>query len=445
MITVTGHHDGPPAPGAGGGGGQPAPAKAGPGGAFATFLAASMEEGAETAGTTAPETVQEATALLVGAAPAGAAPAKSLERHNGAAVQGLAAKDATEPSAAVAIAGDEGVSPAPGTAPADASATARYSPQPVPVSDALDDAPPIDVIARGDPAPARPPESAQGRIDGAGATTPSAIAREAALAAVPGPHATPLTVAPIVAQSGNSVSPAAPAPTVAMPLPMQVMAALHAAERPAAARPYMAASGPGIAPSAQPPAILPVLHAAPPSVDLSAAMGTAGDPAGLAEAPPGLAGLHASTAFPSHSVPVSLSATAGLDVPRQIAVQIAHAAEAGGGARGSIELSLSPEELGRVRLRLHPSEAGLSVTITADRPETLDLMRRNIELLAREFLQIGYEGTRFDFAQGGQDTDRDRAPPSGAAAAARATAPPDIAQPAPGVLLVLGDRLDIRL
>ena len=138
------------------------------------------------------------------------------------------------------------------------------------------------------------------------------------------------------------------------------------------------------------------------------------------------------------------SGTAGQEIPRQIAVQIARAVESGaGGARGTVELSLSPEELGRVRLRLHPSEAGLSVTITADRPETLELMRRNIELLAREFQDIGYEDAQFDFAAGGQGPDREDAADCGAAAPAATTPAPDTALPA--AKLVLGDRLDIRL
>jgi hypothetical protein len=195
--------------------------------------------------------------------------------------------------------------------------------------------------------------------------------------------------------------------------------------------------------------LVPSLPAAPSPPDLPTTLGTvtgaAADPLGLADAISDLTGSRASAPLASAPAPASLPATAGLDIPRQIAVQIAHAAEAVGGARGTIELRLSPEELGRVRLHLHPSEAGLSVTITADRPETLDLMRRNIDLLAREFVQIGYEGTEFDFTQGGQSTDQDQAPPFDAAAPALTTAPPDITPLVPAALLVLGDRLDIRL
>ncbi|MFB9148522.1 flagellar hook-length control protein FliK [Roseovarius ramblicola] len=143
-------------------------------------------------------------------------------------------------------------------------------------------------------------------------------------------------------------------------------------------------------------------------------------------------------------------AAAAPGIPRQIALRIAQVAE-GGAPRGTVEISLSPEELGRVRLRLHPSEAGLSVTVTADRPETLDLMRRNIDMLAREFLEIGYDGAQFAFAQDGAGAERDpdaRGPGTAAApdlAAAPGPAPPEAAAPVTVALLVPGERLDIRL
>ncbi len=38
----------------------------------------------------------------------------------------------------------------------------------------------------------------------------------------------------------------------------------------------------------------------------------------------------------------------------------------------------------------------------ADRPETLELMRRHIDILAQEFRDIGYGSAEFSFGQGGQ-------------------------------------------
>lgn len=92
-------------------------------------------------------------------------------------------------------------------------------------------------------------------------------------------------------------------------------------------------------------------------------------------------------------VPTSVAASA----PPPPALQIATAVASEGPSASHIDVSLSPEELGHVRLRLAHGEAGLSVTITADRPETLDLLRRNIETLARDFQDIGYGDVNFSF------------------------------------------------
>jgi flagellar hook-length control protein FliK len=65
-----------------------------------------------------------------------------------------------------------------------------------------------------------------------------------------------------------------------------------------------------------------------------------------------------------------------------------------------VEVSLNPRELGRVRMSIAAAEAGITVSVVVERPETLDLMRRNIDQLAREFQSIGYENINFSFAQG---------------------------------------------
>ena len=67
------------------------------------------------------------------------------------------------------------------------------------------------------------------------------------------------------------------------------------------------------------------------------------------------------------------------------------------------EISLQPEELGRVRMVLSPTEQGLSLVVTLERPETLDIMRRHADQLVQEFRKLGYEDVGFEFRQeGGQ-------------------------------------------
>lgn len=102
-------------------------------------------------------------------------------------------------------------------------------------------------------------------------------------------------------------------------------------------------------------------------------------------------------------------------------------------APGSVELTLNPPELGRVRLSLAPSETGIAVLVQAERPETLDLIRRHADQLAQEFRAMGYGATAFAFGQesggpafgaggmvpGAQDTEDRSAPPGETAVAPR--------------------------
>ena len=285
-----------------------------------------------------------------------------------------------------------------------------------------------------------------------GSAQSSAFSPRLLLASGVGPGSVDMVADASVAPTQPRLSAAAPvAAAPRTPLDatalMPVMTALRVAE------PLAAASERSIAPATSGPRVAPAITGAalvaplPPgfSAALATAMGRRADTPGLADSALGAAEQRAPAPLVPVLAPPVQTATAGLDMPRQIAVQIAQAAGGRGGARGTVELSLSPEELGRVRLRLHPSEAGLSVTITADRPETLDLMRRNIDLLAREFLEIGYQDTQFDFAQGGQDADNENAAAAAATASALTATPPDTAQTAPAARLTMSDRLDIRL
>ncbi len=74
---------------------------------------------------------------------------------------------------------------------------------------------------------------------------------------------------------------------------------------------------------------------------------------------------------------------------RSIVSQVVHAV-ARPQADGTVEIRLQPEELGRVRLSMSPGEVGVTVQITAERPETLDLLRRNIDMLQAELADRGF-------------------------------------------------------
>ena len=75
-----------------------------------------------------------------------------------------------------------------------------------------------------------------------------------------------------------------------------------------------------------------------------------------------------------------------------------------------VEISLTPAELGRVRMVLSTTESGVLVSIAAERPETLDMIRRHIDQLAEEFRKLGYVGIGFEFSGGHGDGGFDKEP-----------------------------------
>ena len=99
------------------------------------------------------------------------------------------------------------------------------------------------------------------------------------------------------------------------------------------------------------------------------------------------------------------ASTSGTPAPTpsapQIAAQIVAAVSHSSGS--TTEILLNPEELGRVRISLTNGDAGMTVNILAERAEAADLMRRNIELLARELRDMGYENPSFTFGERSDD------------------------------------------
>lgn len=115
-----------------------------------------------------------------------------------------------------------------------------------------------------------------------------------------------------------------------------------------------------------------------------------------------------------------------------------------------LEIRLNPEELGRVRLGLQATDQGLSVIVNVERPDTLDLLRRNIDLLAQQLKDVGYDEMTFRFSQewasGGnaQDGDENGANAQGSD---QDLPPSDLRLSAPKTTLAVSmdGRLDIKL
>ena len=129
---------------------------------------------------------------------------------------------------------------------------------------------------------------------------------------------------------------------------------------------------------------------------------------GLAQIPTGIEGLR--DHVPGHDMPsveAALSrreANAAVQpVARQIVAALVPPPTNGGvqaiTAAGVTEIALSPEELGRVQISVSGHDKPL-VVITAERPETLELLRRNADLLGAELREAGLEGGALSFRDG---------------------------------------------
>ncbi|MCF3974240.1 flagellar hook-length control protein FliK [Paracoccus salsus] len=64
-----------------------------------------------------------------------------------------------------------------------------------------------------------------------------------------------------------------------------------------------------------------------------------------------------------------------------------------------IEIALSPEELGRVRLVVTGADRAAHVTVWIERPEVMDLVRRNAGLLLQHLGDAGLDGAALEFRQ----------------------------------------------
>lgn len=91
------------------------------------------------------------------------------------------------------------------------------------------------------------------------------------------------------------------------------------------------------------------------------------------------------------------SLTQRAELPQHISYSIAESFKRA--PEKPIEIALNPAELGRVRMVMATSETGITVTITADRGDTLDLMRRNIDDLGKSLNDLGFEDVSFAFDQ----------------------------------------------
>ncbi len=111
-------------------------------------------------------------------------------------------------------------------------------------------------------------------------------------------------------------------------------------------------------------------------------------------------------AAPSH--PAAPAEHAHHSLPKGFSSNLAHSVLDSGHSRA--ELILEPAELGRLRFDLVTTGDQVQVNLSAERPETLDLLRRHADELRQEFRASGLDTGTLSFGQWGKGAG-DRAVP----------------------------------
>ena len=142
--------------------------------------------------------------------------------------------------------------------------------------------------------------------------------------------------------------------------------------------------------AAQPPAVALAQAAAQPQREVIEKTLKLAEPDSILSAMPAERQISA----PGGAVPIAAAAP---ETARQAAAQIAVAVTNSNGK--TTEIALNPEELGRVKLSLSGGDSVIIVNVLAERPETQDLLRRHIDILAQEFRELGYTSISFSFGE----------------------------------------------
>jgi hypothetical protein len=112
-----------------------------------------------------------------------------------------------------------------------------------------------------------------------------------------------------------------------------------------------------------------------------------------------------------------------------------------------LELRLAPAELGGLTLNLRQDGDILRVVLQADRPDTLDLLRRNGDILLDELRLEGFAGASLSFEDGGGAQGRRSlsAPPPALSSGDLSALAPRPGAPSPNRPALAQQGLDLRL
>lgn len=237
---------------------------------------------------------------------------------------------------------------------------------------------------------------------------------------VPGVGAAEVAVSVSLTTSGVPQAPTTPISVVISPAPLPIAPADH---------PEMAA--PQVVPQAVPQAVPVILTQSAPATPARPGLPL---PQGDVPLAAPLAGMMQAAVDAQDIGPVAVTAhaldpspgrwtaarRAAPDLPPMLARSIAQGVASLSRDPGAmLEIALDPPELGRVRLSFVEVNGALGLSIVAERPETADLMRRHLAVLAEEFARAGLDAPSVDISggRGGRaGEDNPRPPPAHLAA-----------------------------
>ena len=226
-------------------------------------------------------------------------------------------------------------------------------------------------------------------------------------------------------------------PDPAQPIPSIIPAPLQAAVLPFDTKPAQAVqpTDMGAGPSDA------LVQGDPRNLEFSVASADAAQVAFGASTPPTAAGLTATPLAPTSTDAPPPKSALGLHHLPDVIEHLHQGAVREGHSHA--ELLMNPAELGRIRFDLITQGDQVQVTLSVERPETLDLLRANTEALRQEFRAAGLTADTLNFGQWSQRPparDQSAAPPD---QAAPALLPQAI--PAPYIKPPSTSALDLRL
>lgn len=108
---------------------------------------------------------------------------------------------------------------------------------------------------------------------------------------------------------------------------------------------------------------------------------------------------------PSTSFVGQVTSSSQASLARNVSMQISEALR--NTAQRPVEISLNPAELGRLRMTVTAVDGAITLQVLAERPETLDLMRKNMDSLSRDLSDLGFTSIDLAFGQG-KDADAEK-------------------------------------